>query len=245
MERKRYILLIICLWPCFYVIGQSDMNIYKAYITGNMALWKSTLDSLENRPGKSSAEMLELINYQYGYAGWCIDQKQIGEAENCIIKTEKLIRYLEQKEYDLSMLFAYKAALIGFKIGISPYKAPFIGMKSQEYAEISMGLNEANPMACIQLGNISYYKPKMFGGSKTEAMEYYQKALLLMEADPTHLVNNWNYLNLLATIIQAQIELGQYSIAAYYCEKALVKEPSFDWVKNELYPQTLKKLKDE
>jgi tetratricopeptide (TPR) repeat protein len=221
------------------------MNIYKAYITGNMALWKSTLDSLENRPGKSSAEILELINYQYGYTGWCIDQKQIEEAENYINKTEKLIRHLEQKEYDLSMLFAYKAALIGFKIGISPYKAPFIGMKSQEYAEISMGLNAKNPMACIQLGNICYYKPKWFGGSKKEAIQHYQKALMLMETNPTDLLNNWNYLNLLAIIIHAQMELGQYSIAAHYCEKALALEPSFDWVKNILYPQTLKELKDE
>lgn len=53
---------------------------------------------------------------------------------------------------------------------------------------------------------------------------------------------NWNYLNLLATIINAYIELEQYQKAKYFCDKTLAIEPHFDWVKRILYPQVLKQI---
>ena len=245
MERKKNILIILLVLPYLYLAGQSNENIYQAYISSNMDLWKNTIDSLEKRPVTSLAEKLELINYQYGYTGWCIDQNKMNEANNMIERSEKLILILERRDFNLSMVYAYKAALIGFRIGIAPYKAPLIGMKSKEYAEKSMDINPENTMAIVQLGNICYYKPKLFGGSKKEAIVHYNSALKLMEAKPAELKNNWNYLNLLATIINAYLSLHEFNMAKQYCEKALSIEPSFDWVKNTLYPQTLKELNDE
>ena len=81
----------------------------------------------------------------------------------------------------------------------------------------------------------------MFGGSKGLALEHYLKAMKFMESSNDYKTNNWNYLNLLATIINAHIELNQYEEAKKYCIKTLAIEPGFDWVKNNLYPKLLKK----
>ena len=66
-----------------------------------------------------------------------------------------------------------------------------------------------------------------------------------MEKNQALLKNNWNFLNLLATIINAYYEIGNYGKAKQYCIKTLEIEPNFDWVKNVLYPKTLKKLENE
>lgn len=105
-----------------------------------------------------------------------------------------------------------------------------------------MATDTLNPLAYAQLGNIAFYTPKLFGGSKAEAMQHYAKALKLMQTNMQNLKNSWNYLNLLATIINAHMELEQYKMAKKYCLITLTFEPEFEWVKNKLYPEILKKL---
>ena len=222
-------------------VGQNSETIYKAYIKGDMEKWKYSIDSLENIRNKTNNEKLELINYQYGYIAWCINQQKINEAERYIAKAEELIDFLEKQPHFLSTVYAYKAAFVGFEIGISPYKAPFIGAHSLTYAKKSAALDSTNPLAYIQLGNIAYYTPKIIGGSKSEAIQHYKMALQLMEKNYSSINQNWNYLNLIAILIQTYIDTGQYKTAKKYCIKALSIEPEFDWIKNELYPEVLKR----
>ena len=242
MERTKYILIVI-LW-CFFVSisRQTNTPIYQAYISGNMAEWKKYMD-LYN--ANTNEKKLSLINYQYGYIAFCIDQNKDDEAEKYLQKAESLMSELEKYQYQLSMLYAYKSAFIGFKIGLSPYKAPFIGQESLTFAEKSVELDGTNYFGHIQLGNIIYYTPSIFGGSKTEAMKHYLKALELIEKKSDILKKNWNYLNLLATVINAYYELKQYRQAERFCVKTLAIEPEFNWVKNQLYPKIKKHLNNE
>lgn len=243
MERQIYILVTLFLFISVSVFGQNNPSIYEAYKKSDMSQWKKTADSLELHFLKTPKGQLELLNYHYGYIAWCIDQNKIKEAEYYIKKAELLVQKLEEKQYGLSMLYAYKAALVGFKIGISPYKAPFIGAKSSSFAEKSLSLDSSNALGHALLGNIAYYKPVIFGGSKKEAIAHYLNAERIMESSQTITLNNWNYLNLLGTIIQFYVETKQYKKAQEYCVKTLSIEPEFDWVKNKLYPQVLKGLK--
>lgn len=245
MERKKYLLIVSLCFMHVLSFGQSNKTIYQSYITGDMTRWKNAMDSIEDVTNITNKEKLDLINYQYGYIAWCIEKEKIREAEKYINKSEKLITQLEQRRYSLSILYAYKAALIGFKIGISPYKAPFIGSESINLAKQAVTSDSTNTLGYIQLGNIAYYSPKMFGGSKKKAMLYYLKALKLMENDPNKRDYGWNYLNLLSNIINGYFELNQLEKANFYCLKTLSVEPNFEWVKNKLYPQVLKQLKNE
>ncbi len=240
MERKKYILIVLLSVLSFFVFGQNNKAIYKAYASGNMNKWKLAMDSIDALKKKTDKDLLDLVNYQYGYIGWCIGNKKTDEAEKYLKKAIDNLEKLEQKKYKESMLYAYKSAFIGFEIGLASYKAPFIGMKSMEYAKKSVSMDALNALGYLQLGNIYYYMPKTFGGSKSEALVYYLKALKLMESSKEYTTSNWNYLNLMATIISTYIELNQYEKAKKYCIKALTIEPGFDWVKNNLYPKVLK-----
>ncbi len=240
MERKKYLLIAIFIGLIGTVSGQTDPTIYKAYIRGHMAKW---LKHMELYHASSNAQKLELINYQYGYIAYCIKKKNKDEAEKHLQKAEKLLADLAKQQYKMSMVNAYKSAFVGFKIGLSPYKAPFIGKRSLAYAKKSIALEHSNYFGYVQLGNIAFYTPSMLGGSKTDAIKHYLKALKLIEKNPTLLKNNWNYLNLLATIINAYYETGKYDLAKKFCIKTLAIEPQFYWVKDQLYPQTLKKIR--
>jgi tetratricopeptide (TPR) repeat protein len=242
MERKKYILILTFICMLVSVFGQTNKTIYKAYISGNMPEWKKCMDSYKVT---TNAQKLELINYQYGYIAYCISKDNREEAEEYMQKADNLLVDLKKQQYKMSMNNAYRSAFIGFKIGLSPYKAPFIGQESLNFAKESVVLDGTNYFGYIQLGNIAFYKPAMFGGSKTDAMKHYIKALGLIEKNPECLKNNWNYLNLLVTIINAYYEQKQYELAKKYCLKTLAIEPEFDWVKNQIYPKILKKLNDE
>lgn len=241
MERAKHLLIVlITLFISFSAKGQSRITIYHAYAENNMDKWKAVIDSLEGIDEKSNALRLELINYQYGYIGWCIGTKNKVSAKHYYDLAQNNLDILENQQFNLAEIYAYKSAFVGFEIGLSPYKAPFIGLQSIEFANKAIASDSDQYLGYVQLGNIEFYMPAIFGGSKKKAIDYYQKALKKMEINPTLLTENWNYLSLLAILINAYIEIENYSKARAYCIKALQIEPDFDWVKNELYPLTLK-----
>ncbi|MBP6577255.1 MAG: tetratricopeptide repeat protein, partial [Chryseobacterium sp.] len=186
---------------------------------------------------------LELINYQYGYIGWCIGNKKNNVAEQYIQLGESNIAVLEKSGYKPSWINSYKSAFYGYKIGLNKLKAPFIGPKSVECAELSMKQDAENPYGFIQFANSQYYMPAVFGGSKSEALKYYMKAEKIMEKNQNQIKEDWNYLSLLSMIAIAYTELNDYKNAKEYYNKILNIEPNFLWVKNELYPKLLKKMK--
>lgn len=239
MERKIAIILIALFAVTQLLFAEVKGEIYRAYISENMDRWKFVMDSTERSSNLSKQDRLELLNYQYGYIAWCIDKNKKQVAVAYVKKAEQQVQKLETGRYQISTLHAYKAALIGFKIGLAPYKAPFIGKESIDNAKKSVQLDANNAFGYLQLGNISFYMPSAFGGSKKEAMKMYLKALDLMERKPTLLKENWNYLNLLLTIALAYQELDQKALARSYCLKILKIEPHFIWVKNTLYPQLI------
>jgi tetratricopeptide (TPR) repeat protein len=244
VEGKKYFLIVL-----FVTLLYTDVtalykdDIYKAYITNDMSKWKTVIDEMELKKCKSSDCILELVNYQYGYVAWCIGNKKHDLAEEYIVKGEKNIEILEKSKYQLSVLYAYESAFMGFHIGLHKASAPFKGPKSIKYAKLSIKLDDKNPYGYIQYANSQYYMPAVFGGSKVIALEYFLKAQKLMEHDKSELKNNWNYLSLLTMIARIYYELGYYNAAKTCFEKIMQIEPNYNWVKNELYPELIKKNK--
>jgi tetratricopeptide (TPR) repeat protein len=247
MERPKYRLAtLILIFVCSYTsYGNFKSDIYSAYIKGDMRRWKQVMVEMENTKLAQPAYILELVNYQYGYIAWCIGNKMEDEAEIYLAKAEENIIFLENKKFDLSMVNGYKAAFYGYRIGLNSFKAPFYGPKSSKCADNAIAINKNNPFGYVQYGNIQYYMPSAFGGSKQEAIDYYTKAEKLMEQDKDKIAGDWNYLNLLTIIANAYIDIKQPEKAKIYFEKILKTEPNFEWVKDNLYPELLKRLKQE
>lgn len=245
MERKNFSLIVLFLLSSFSLrAADYKTEIYKAYISSNMIEWKRVMDNMNLQKEKNNEFILELINYQYGYIGWCISTKRYDEAEKHIEQAQKNTEILRKSNYKLSMINSYEAALLGFRISMNKFKAPFYGPKSVEHAKTAVLLDANNPYGYLQLGNSEYYMPSTFGGSKTEALEYYLKAITLMESNPSQIKNDWNYLGLLTQVALTYEKLEQYDLALKQYQKILKIEPSYQWVKDDLYPKFLKKTGD-
>ncbi len=216
-------------------------QIYQAYIKGDMLAWKSIIDNMQAQEPKSIELRLELANYHYGYIGWCIGSKNYDLAKKYLEKAEQNLSEIEKSGKYASNVCSYKAAFVGFQIGINTYKAPILGPKSVECAEKAILLDKTNPFGFMEYGNIEYYMPAMFGGSKSKAITYYLAALTLLERKPEYLKNDWNYLNFISILANAYTEVGNYDKAELYYKKVMTIEPEFSWVKNTLYPKFLKK----
>jgi tetratricopeptide (TPR) repeat protein len=238
MERKKhFLILLVILLGVIFAHASYRERIYNAYIKGNMTEWKAILNEVSTQSNKSNEQVLEHIDYQYGYIAWCMGNKKLAEAKQHLAEGDKNIEFLWKQGYNLSMLNSYKSAFYGYKIGLNKLQAPVLGSKSLNCANESLKLNKNNPYPYIQLGNSEFYMPPLFGGSKSKALEYFQKAEQLMEQDRTNLIHNWNYLSLLVMIANCHKELKQYEKAKIVLQKVLKTEPEFLWVKNELYPE--------
>jgi len=245
MERTIYLVF-------FLIIGnniahaQTDYKtkIYNCYIDNEMVTWKNTIDKLADKEYKTNFETLELLNFQYGYIAWCLGNEKEAEAEEYLKLALKNAEKLEERNYRLPLITAYKSALWGFEIGISFYLAPFLGPESMEFADKSVELDEQNYFGYIQKGNIEYYMPPVFGGSKSLALEYYLKAKKIMENKPGLAKSNWNYLGLLVNIARCYAEIEDYNKAKEWYERILIIEPNFNWVKKELLPELIIKAKE-
>lgn len=245
MERKIYtIVLGFILLISVKIYGNDKTEIYNAYIRNDMAAWKKIIDRMQNQERKSNENLLSLVNYQYGYIGWCIGNEKEKEAETYISLARYNLAVLERNNFNLSMVYTYFAALYGYEIGLSLIRAPFIGPKSMKYAENALKLDQGNPFAYMQMGNIQYYMPSMFGGSVNEAIRYFLQAKVLMENNQEAILQDWNYLHLLTLIVQAYTDVKDYRSAKAYCEIILKTEPRFLWIKDELYPQVMHQFKN-
>lgn len=216
--------------------GFQDM-IYQAYVHNRMGLWESTLQAMEFQYGNRPDDQLlyDILLAQYGLIGYYLgtEQKQaaaalLKKAENYLDKMEKIPGYEAQ-----SSLF--KAAFNAFHIGLRPIRSVQLGPPS--YGLISRGI-ELDPdyaRGYIERGNLLYYAPAVFGGSKSKALEYYLKAIDMMEASMAY-NQRWLYLGTLVSVSNAYAETGDTESAIAILKKALTFEPDFQWVRDELLP---------
>jgi tetratricopeptide (TPR) repeat protein len=245
MERAKhrvviFILIIMC---CSELIGSYRSETYHAYVNNKMDIWKNVIDRMNTVPDKSNEFILELVNYQYGYIGYCLGNDKKGEAKVYLELAQKNVDLLEKRQFRLSLVNAYNSAFCGFRIGINVLTAPYNGLKSMEYAKTAVELDSENYLGFVQYGNIQFYMPKSFGGSKKEGIGYFIKAREILEKDPSNTMENWNYLSVLILIGQSYYYLNEFDSAKAVYENILSLEPGFIYVRDELYPQLLKKMK--
>lgn len=236
-----FLIISIVLKP-IYAQNNNKVAIYNAFIKGDMKAWKNIITYIEHSKPTSVSDKIELLGYYYGYIGYSLGIKETTQAEIYIEKGDKLLTELEKTNPNNANVHAFKAAFIGFKIAVSPYKAPFIGNSSIESVKKALSLDKNNIQANIEQANILYYAPFVFGGDKDKAQEYYQKAITLFEENPKGNKQNWLYLSLLTQIGQMQTSEEKYNEAKKTYQKILKIEPNYNYVKNELLPALEKKI---
>lgn len=236
---KYYFSFVILL--SLHVLQAQDYQsaIYQAYLHEKMDTWKALMEQMEEEYARTTDPDLlyDLLEAEYGYMGWLTSWKRKKEAEELLKSAERHMALLSQLGLENARVLCLKGAFYGFQIMLDPLKAPSLGKKSMEANEKAMKLDPKEPQVWLEKANIDYYRPAIFGGSRRKAVPSYERAVELFESSPERTRENWVYMNCMAGLGIAYENTRKYSEAGRIYRKILELEPSFKWVKEDLYPQ--------
>ena len=145
---------------------------------------------------------------------------------------EKAEAVAELRE-EWSEAYALISSLHGYRIAYNPLNAVTAGPKSFSAAEEAVKRDSTNPRAWLVRGIVRLNMPSIFGGSKTEAVKSFTRAIALFEQNTSvgpH-VPDWGYLDACVWLGWALQELKQEQDAKLSYEKALAIEPRANWIR--------------
>lgn len=242
---KSKILVVIWLIIISPLVMANDhrSEIYQAYLASRMDLWKEAMEQIERCyiDGRDSGLLYDLAEAQYGYIAFCISMDRKKEAGEVLEKAERNIGILADKDPFNPKVFSLMGALHGFRVRLEPVKALVYVRRSKIANDRAIVLGPEEPQAWMEKANMEFYTPRLLGGSVKNAVLLYEKAVRLFEASPERTHQNWLYLNCLAGLGLAYERSGRVSQAGTIYRKLLDLEPSFAWVRDDLYPEFLEK----
>lgn len=233
-------ILLIADYPLF-AQHSNKVLIYNAYLQGDMRKWESVIVSIEKQKPNSTNEKLELISYYYGQIGYLLGVKNYNQAAHYVDKGDKLIADVLKHSPQNATAYAFRGSFIGFRIGMSKFKAITLGPESNKNLTKAFEIEPTNIQAHVDKANALYHTPGLFGGDKKQSLKLFLKASTMLEKSKLT-ENNWFYLNVLTLTAKNYEALEQWQNAKGMYEKILRFSPDYKWVKNELYPSLLKKL---
>jgi len=243
-RNSRIIFLIILLTSSLSytkAVSPYKAAFYSSFISRNMTKWEKLIEEVEKSDYvQTNTEKLELINYYYGYVGYLLGQKRQAEAESYIIKGEKLINEVLKSNPSNATAYSFKGAFLGFEVGVNNLKVIYLESESKAHINKALQLDPNNIQALIDKANILFYAPRLLGGSKQKALNYYLKASNIIETNKDT-KQNWVYLNLLTMIAISYEKTGAMNEAKQAYEKILTIEPNIVWIKDDLYPKFMKR----
>ena len=245
--RKSISLLLFALvlfFPAAFIQAESAQKkiFYKTFVNREMYKWGELIHFTETtNPPRTIEQKLELVNYYYGYIGHLMNKKKYESAGDCIEKGQNLIDNIIKLSPNNTTALSYKGAFLGFKMGFSKVKAVYLAPKCMFEINKAYKQDHENALIIINKANLLFYSPSAIGGDKDDALQLYHKAMVLMEKNKDT-DQNWNYLNLLTTIAIGLDKTDKPREAKKMFEKILKLEPDFKWVRDDLYPNLLKRM---
>ena len=153
-------------------VERLDAKFKTLYLTGNMVLWKQVVDSLRLTKTDAQTEMV-LLYAEYGLIGNYLGAKQQDLAKVEIPLFEKRIEQALKRRPNDAVLHAFSAALVAYKIGLQPWKAPFYTRSHTENLRKAIELGPELGLPLVEQANSLYFRLALFGEDKVSVVEYY------------------------------------------------------------------------
>ena len=185
-------------------------RLYETYVNDQMQEWELIIANMENAHESSGEESLlyELCFAYYGYIGYLISMEEDKEAKRMLNDAMKRTDHLEEIMENKPEVLALQGALIGYRIILSKFSSMFLGPKALRYIKTAYDTGE-NCFNCqTEMGNMKFYTPKFLGGSKPEALPYYEEAVRIVENSGLKTDRDWIYMNTVLLLANAYKETG-------------------------------------
>lgn len=234
----RLLLTVVCLFLSGLCSAQySKEQMYRAYITQNMALWDDYLHHFDWKT-LNNASRAEYIGYEYGYVAAAIDEKQPDAKQHI----DAFLAHIEAMEGVLppSTLLTYRSSHAAYRAKAYPFEFASMGVKAMNMAKEAVQKDSLDVLALNLLGCVDFYAPALFGGSKERALQSFRTARRVYE-ERGDTVCNWNYTASLMQMAMCLDKTGHTDEAVALCRKMLAVDPDFRFIRDEYLPSLLKK----
>jgi hypothetical protein len=203
---------------------------FESYKAGSMAPWPALIAEMEKIKSTDLVWQTEMVKAMYGLVGYQMGKKQKDLARAYVNKADVYLEKLLKDHPKNAQLHALSGAFCGYKIGLSFYKAPFLGPKCMYHMDKAVELDPNEPMGYIEKGNSLLYRPAAFGGDKNEALQLYRKALKLIDGRPSQNCD-WQQMLLRAFMLKAMYETNQTAQANAFMKEMEKDYGSMIWIK--------------
>ena len=216
-----------------------NQELYDPYVKGELNEWDGVIRkmTLEYEQTQDPVLLYDLCFAYYGYIGYLINEEVIEEK-----KTKKILKQAVTltKELETTLdgrhdVMALQAALIGYRIILSKFSSLYLGPKAFKYVKKASESADTCFNCNTELANMKFYTPKFLGGSKEEAIEYYEKAVELLEDSHLKTDRTWIYINTVIMLANAYMDTDQPELACRLYEQLMEYEPEAEWIREDLY----------
>lgn len=236
MNYLKTLLLSTSLLLSGIIFGQTALQkeLYQAFLHNDVSKWETATLNYEKRANlNNNNDLLQLIHCYYGYVSVLIDKKQNTKAANAIKKAETYIEKVLKSEPDNALATNYKGIFISYHVSLNKVKAATMGKQILDLLDKAYKLNPNDVQILFDKGNSLYYRPKVLGGDKKEALKYFQRAISILERQK-NTNQNWMYVQMLFLEARCHELLGNADLAKKGYEKTLRVEPRFQLAKRRL-----------
>jgi tetratricopeptide (TPR) repeat protein len=253
---KRTILVIALLWlaavslnnaqPVDALISEGKKLLYKADVEFDLTSYIKARGMFERALASDKEDYLAnyfLAYTDYKLAVYYMQKKDKPQFQNYVDSATEILKSLINANDSDAEAISLLGTVSGIQVSMDPSLGPSKGSQNVAFTSEAIGISPDNPRVLLQKGISKFNTPEFFGGSKEEAMDYFEKSISIFENDnESNSKINWGYLDALAWLGKSQTQLGDYDAAISTYNKALQTEPNFSWVKNGLLPAVQEKL---
>lgn len=229
------------------IILEAKKVIFQAVNTANLDLFTEAKSMI--KPLVNDGRFSSLAYYYVGYIDYRMGVLTMRFDENrSEAYLDSAIEHLElalKQDEQFAEAYALLSSCYGIKISFSPIKGIYYGPKSNSLISKAKEIASENPRVALLDAIGTYNTPAIFGGGKEKGLQKMKQAAELFKRwkDDNLLQPDWGKEEVYAWIGIANAKLKNFIEARKAFERALEINPEYGWVKYNLLPKLMQKVK--